>query len=370
MSTQSSVAPVSTDGQDRSIETLRGLAVLLMVFGHVIGDSASTGLQVADGSWLRYIYFSLMFVRMPLFTVISGYVYALRPVSPNTNLNRFMKGKVRRLLIPFLFVGTLQLLVRTVIPSVNRPIDVNNLWQYYAYGFDQFWFLQALFTLFAIVAIVEYFGGLSTPICWAAWFALSLVISAMMPHQELFSLWGSEYLAPYFLLGLALNRFKDRYTTSIVISFAAAAFAIGVTMQQWVWWSGGDPNLDDMGWLALLVGLSGTSLILLCRRSNRWLAIIGTSSYVIYLFHVFGTAGSRVADKLLGIDSTFFLLFSGMVCGVALPMIIERLALKDRWARLCLLGLNPNRSPNKIPASTPAPQSIVPVPELQSKPIS
>ena len=96
---------IKTFKKDQSIETLRGLAIILMVAGHVIGNTSAHGMRVEDDSVFRHIYFSLKFLRMPLFTVISGYVYALRPLN-TTMIGRFIKGKARRILVPMVAVGT------------------------------------------------------------------------------------------------------------------------------------------------------------------------------------------------------------------------------------------------------------------------
>src|SRR5688572_16946795 len=98
------------------VDTLRGLAVLLMVAGHVIGDLPTTGLRVADDSTLRHFYVSLQFLRMPLFAVITGYVYAYRPLEPD-KAGRFLANKLRRLLIPLFTVATAQYLCHVYMPA-------------------------------------------------------------------------------------------------------------------------------------------------------------------------------------------------------------------------------------------------------------
>ncbi len=70
--------------QDNSVQTLRGFAIILVVMGHVIGYKGDEGMKVADDSFWRYMYYTLEYFRMPLFTVISGWVYTLRPVSKET----------------------------------------------------------------------------------------------------------------------------------------------------------------------------------------------------------------------------------------------------------------------------------------------
>jgi peptidoglycan/LPS O-acetylase OafA/YrhL len=66
--------------KDSAIQSLRGLAVILMVCGHVIGSTRANGMQVADRSAWRLFYLALKDLRMPIFTVISGFVYAMRPI--------------------------------------------------------------------------------------------------------------------------------------------------------------------------------------------------------------------------------------------------------------------------------------------------
>ena len=63
------------------VETLRGFAIVPVVMGHVIGSASDGGMKVSEDSFLRYLYFTFEYLRMPLFTVISGWVYALRPSS-------------------------------------------------------------------------------------------------------------------------------------------------------------------------------------------------------------------------------------------------------------------------------------------------
>lgn len=98
------------------IETLRGLACLLLVLYHVIGADASLGLRVEDGP-VRWLNDGLAYLRMPLFTFLSGLVYGLRPFAGNSRA--FLVGKVRRLLIPMLFVGTLFAVLQALIPGTN-----------------------------------------------------------------------------------------------------------------------------------------------------------------------------------------------------------------------------------------------------------
>src|SRR6185436_8195287 len=80
------------------------LACLLLVSYHVIGGDRDTGLRLADDHIAARINDFLALVRMPLFSFLSGMVYALRPL--RGDIGPFASGKVRRLLVPMLVVGT------------------------------------------------------------------------------------------------------------------------------------------------------------------------------------------------------------------------------------------------------------------------
>ena len=120
--------------KDLSIETLRGLAIILMVAGHVIGDAPTNGMRASDTSGFHHAYYSLKFFRLPLFTVISGFVYALRPVVSGRSLI-FLRGKARRILLPMAAVGTLEFFLRLIVPGTNSSVELSQIWRIYVYPF-------------------------------------------------------------------------------------------------------------------------------------------------------------------------------------------------------------------------------------------
>lgn len=95
-----------------SIETLRGIAILLVVIGHVIGSTPSGGMKIDYPHPLRYLYLWIDYIQMPLFTAIAGWVYALKPFSSASGFGVFVKKKALRLLVPMAVVGTLYFIVQ------------------------------------------------------------------------------------------------------------------------------------------------------------------------------------------------------------------------------------------------------------------
>lgn len=76
-----------------SVETLRGIAILLVVVGHVIGSGPDGGMKIDFPHPLRYFYVWIDYIQMPLFTAIAGWVYALKPFSASSGFGSFVRKK-------------------------------------------------------------------------------------------------------------------------------------------------------------------------------------------------------------------------------------------------------------------------------------
>ncbi|MCB2222193.1 MAG: acyltransferase [Bacteroidetes bacterium] len=327
--------------KEQSIETLRGIAIILMVAGHVIGDNSTTGLQVRDESAWRYFYYTFEYLRMPLFTAISGFVYALKPLQSD-HIGRFLKGKSRRILLPFFTVATVQYLMNALVPYVNNPVPLEGIWRIYIFSYGQFWFLQALFLVFITLSALEYYKILSNLKTWAISLGISTALLLIINQNfsiNYFSFSRYLYLLPFFLLGLGLNRFKDQLFKKPVLLLLVLTLIITVTIQQLEWFDVIQTRSHRFSTISVFVGISGIWLIFYIRRPFKWLAELGYYAYGIYLFHVFGTAGSRIFAKLLGFENMGLLFIVGLIFGLGLPILFELIILRSAILRRLFLGL-------------------------------
>lgn len=342
-------------GRDRAIETLRGLAVILMVLGHVIGNSHDRGLQVSDDSAYRHFYYSTEYLRMPLFTVISGFVYALRPMRRG-QARSFLRGKGRRLLAPLVTVSLLQFTAQSLVSGVHETHAWSDVWRIFFFGYDQFWFLQALLGVFLTVAVIEQLQLASTCGRWLSCVAVALLMSHYLPMFELFSFWGYLFLLPYFLLGLGLHRFASVIARPAVTIAAAALVIAGSSLQEMEWRMGPLPPFEPTSWLASSVGIGGVVLLFRFRCSSSWLADLGTHSFPIYLFHVFATGGTRIVLSRCGIHGSFVHLIAGLAAGLLLPIATERILERSPLLSSLLLGApSRDRKRSSRPSAAPLP---------------
>lgn len=322
--------------RDREIDTLRGFACILLVSYHVIGATLNDGLHVGTGP-LRTGEDLLGMLRMPLFTFLSGYVYARAPIGTTSAWN-FLRDKVRRLLVPMLFVGTALAAMHEWLPG-KHGWDVQWKWLHIL-PVGHFWFVEALFLIFIVVLALERIGLLETR---GRWFVCWLVAAALylMPHElEWLAIGGAITLLPFFLVGLYCRRFGfggtpatpgARHPARALVPLAAVV-AIFVAAQL----AGVESKVDTP--VALMIGTASCVLLLFARVRIAPLAYVGAYSYTIYLFHVFFASASRIALTRWGVQTISVLFACGVLAGLLLPIVLDRILSRWRPARVLALG--------------------------------
>lgn len=311
--------------RDIRIDTLRGLACIFLVGYHVIGNNPSNGLHIESG-FLREINDLLETVRMPLFTFLSGMVYAFRPLSGNWP--KFLKGKARRLLIPMLVVGTLFAIIQALVPGTNNKID--NWWLLHIYPVQHFWFVEALFWVFILIIPLELYRLLNNRLVTFLIIAAFLALAVGQPYTKLLAFRGFIYLTPFFLFGMSIVRFK---ISPLPILPSLIGF-IGIMAGVYVLTDG----VYGRSFLGCVIGMFSCYFLLGLKLKVGWLARIGIYSYSIYIFHVFFTAATRIiANKLFSVpDEINFVI--GLLFGVMGPIGVYLVAKQLPLGRLLFLG--------------------------------
>lgn len=354
-------------GTDWTIQTMRGLAILLVVVFHVRESLNQWGFLSNDHA-LSQLVDAMSFVRMPLFTVISGYVYALRPVRLDV-VKPFVVGKLRRVGLPLISVGLLLLLDHAVgvgvadLPALAHSIWLNN-------G-SYLWYLEALLWLFALTMLLELtgvlnrFGGwlsvwlLLLPLGW--WFAAARRFDE--PYTFL-ALGNTVYLAPFFFLGIGLLRYRHRLLCRPVYGSAVILLVIYTILHHLFYVGGGFVELPSMShkaaWLLLsrdtvsmVMGTTAPIVLLGSGLVLTPLVRLGQHAYAIYLFHDFGYRWPMLGlTRGWGVESLAVLLTVGMVGGLLLPIGLSHLLRRFSWLHLIFLGKRVRRNENKSVSPT------------------
>ena len=326
-----------------SIETLRGIAILLVVIGHVIGSAPDGGMKIDFPHPLRYLYVWIDYIQMPLFTAIAGWVYALKPFSPKVGFVEFARKKALRLLVPMAVVGTLYFLVQYVMPGTNNKGELSQMWRIYIYPYTIYWYLPSLFLIFMIQWVIDRYQKMETMMQWTIWSIVAVVLSLtndegiMHSLPNVFSFKGALGQLRYFFAGVAVYRFaSDLYRPSVKWMMWIMAL-LGIGLIQIVWFFPGE--YASLSRIAYPVTLIPTLFLLLVLKwHNRFFTWVGEYAYSIYLFHGFGTSGGRILLKMVGVKAVMTIFVSVTCVAAICPIIVDMVVSRFKWGKKLLLG--------------------------------
>ncbi len=141
-------------GRDRSIDLGKGLAILFVYLGHSILYHPIN--MEALYEWCDVLGRIIESFNMPMFFIISGFLFS----KTRKSTAELYKGKVKRVLVPYLFTMLILVCVKLVLPaslSYNsaakggcRSLIINAL----CYGGDR-WFVYTLFFIFVLLIPVR-----------------------------------------------------------------------------------------------------------------------------------------------------------------------------------------------------------------------
>lgn len=340
-------------GETGSIEEVRLLATALLVTYHVIGVP-DAGLTLAYPHPLRFFADLFNSFRMPAFAFIAGYIYCLRPLHLKS-MRSYVIGKLRRLAVP----GLVAMLIFAMMSSLfgrGFTVPIASLWQLLVFPYAHYWFLQAILLLFIVVGVID---GAARNRAELPLFALSfLIVLTGISGPETFSINRAVVLAPFFTFGICCYRYRhwlERHAVSIAV-FTAALFlaSFGISTARYI----ADPSIGtDANILqAMTFGMSLCILLLIWCPRHKASRKIGVFCFTIYLYHVLGTAGMRIALYRLGVTDLAVHLPLGVAAGIAVPVAIHLGALRHPITAAIILGIkqkHPRRQSDTRPARYP-----------------
>ena len=325
------------------VDTLRGIACIFLVTFHVIGDTSSAGIHVADDSAFRYYTDSVVYLRMPLFTLLSGMVYAWRPLRDTRRYPDFMRKKARRLLVPYVIFVPVLGFTQMVAPGVNGSVDFEPVnWLLTSLG--PYWFLLTTFWMFAVVALLDSYRLLESPLVFGALFVAVLAVVAAVHTEGFDFLQLGQALSrfPFFLAGMAFHRFRlipGRAATIAAVTVLLVALVVVVQLAV----RGTIGDMDSRhNIVGIALGIVFPLAFLSWKLQSHLLAWIGGYSSGIFLLHSFAVGFFRAVLDALGVeaDTPLFILASlgglfGSIFGVWLlrKVTVGKIILGEKTAK-------------------------------------
>jgi fucose 4-O-acetylase-like acetyltransferase len=317
---------------------IRGVAIMLVVIGHVIGFDRDYGMRQyynSDLSWLGLLGDIINTVHMPTFFIASGLAtdFFSRKVG---SYGDFFTTKLPRLLLPLVCWAPPFFILQSLIK--NQPITLRDIFSAIYEPYQIFWFLHAL-----IFAVTLHFlmRRLSCPKWFYFGFSVLLMGCSFLPKFDSFMIYG--YWNFFFSFGILLSGplpkldrwlwSRSRWTWAGIMLLCIATILTAKALL---------PSLSQLFILRLITGIPGFILLYLtCGLSKRGtdrialpilhssVAYLGIMSMVIYLFHGYFTRmSSLIITKFLGqiAPMEYFLILS--VMGITIPLLLNLLILR------------------------------------------
>ncbi len=322
-------------GRRLDLDRAKGLAILLVVYGHIVARQPPAG-----NDWYVWSKQALYLFHMPFFMFLSGYVSWLSGAAavPAARWPRFVASRAERLLVPFVLFGLLMLaakLAAAPFTAVDNPPDgflggvYGLLWDTERSPALSIWYLAVLFVVGCLTPpLVVAAGGGLWLVALVAAIAFALPVPAVAYMDRVAGFWI------FFVAGLAAARAGGAWLAAIDRWWPAAlallaALCVLLARAEGSYWT----RMLICGAVAL-PALHGLVRWGVFARSSA-LLFLGGMSMAIYLFNTLAIGATKaVLSRVLSWDGTGFLVFAPVlfVAGVLGPVVIKLLVLRRiRW---------------------------------------
>ena len=296
------------------MDVLRGTSIVLVVFNHaILFTNAATGSPPA--AWALNELFAP--IRMPLMVLLSGLLVA---PSLARGTKRYVVGKVRRVLYPYLVWSALALVLLALwglrdglvggADPVGDPV-ASEWWtplQVLFSPVEHLWFLYDLFLFYLIALGVRWISPM-----WIA--VVALAAAALIPDFEVRRFF---FLLVFFMLGVWFSQrpgLLDRVLARVWVFWLSAAVALGIVVA--VALGGG------IRYQAISVPVVAAGIVLATVAAKRIggapalrpLRFVGRDSLVFYLVHWWPTSAGVALGSLSG--NGWVAILAGFVAGLA-----------------------------------------------------
>lgn len=312
------------------IDVARGIGVILVVFGHVLGGLVGAGI-VPHGPAALWANYALYTFHMPLFFFLAGLNV---PHSLARGTGPFLRAKLWTLAYPYVLWSLIQGgVIMLASRHVNTPIAAADLLAIPYRPIAQFWFLYALLLCHVLAAMARrlaLLAGLATA---------GFVVFQLLPVRPDLAL--TLHDLPLYVAGIWLARTATAWTPPggarwgwTGAAAVACAFALAVLL------AGPQSGFDEQALAAAPACVLGVLGVVWASKlvARGWLAAVGRMSMTIYVLHILAAAGMRIVLLRLSISpQPAVYLLAGTAAGVLAPMLVH--VVLSRAGVLPLLGL-------------------------------
>lgn len=329
------------------VDYARGIAIILVAYRHVFEGIKSSHIPVSNYLYLEHFNIVFFSFRMPLFFIVSGIF--LSASFAKRGLRKYIENKARIILYPYFLWGCIQITLQIIFADYTNGSRDLHSYLYLLYlpnEIEQFWYLYALFNVSVLYVLLKYVLKLNK--VYQYLLAVVMFYTAAVCHQKNFNIgFVSDILHNYIfiLLGDTISKaIRNKENLKRLESWTLSALLIIPFAISQLFFLLKNLNYPGMKFryieyyqpfLFLAIALTGCAFVIsvcfLLQRYNNfaWLRKIGRYSLYIYVSHVIVFAGLRAFTvHYLHISNVPFLLITGILSGLFVPIVLYELSVK------------------------------------------
>lgn len=322
-----------TTVRDNSFDILKGVLILLVVFGHSVQDvCVYNGIDPYHVNSFNFVYL----FHMPLFVFVSGY---FSHSIANKRFSEVFKSKALRLLLPWFVWSSIDLMLNAVLGHIEFN-GLSSIASSLFYQYTKIWYLVCVFVLSIVYYPIIYFckGGGNKFLILSLGIVVLWILSLLFADRPVIAAVNMLQISRQFLvfgLGVLYYYQKDKIKVMHIAAIAALAL-IGILINfhfNGVWF--GDYTLEQK----IFNGLCFTVIMFVILKfvSNKLSQLsglcrpiiwLGQNSLAIYVIHMIGRTICKQADIVntgsFTLDSLCVMILY-LVFSLSLTLIIKKL---------------------------------------------
>ena len=307
------------------LDSLKGFAIFLVVVGHVILGYMHTGMFIEHQWSLQFVYDVIYSFHMPLFFIISGFLYKLTWRQKDIRLAKSISNKVLNMVLMYILFSVVFWIFKYIAAEygniqMSDQFILMDLLYIFISPLAYLWFLYVLIWLFLTVPIFESIIKPTTVfIIFLCLYFFMLPVHGLLKIINLII-----YGGVYFTLGSVLCMYQDQLRTIICNKLIGIGF-ISIVLAVITF-----PYIEVHNILKFICATSGSvflSILFFKFKNIKWVTIwnlCGRYSLGIYILHLYFSGPLRTIFKHLSIDNIMVCLILSCLISTIVPIFIVK----------------------------------------------
>jgi len=309
---------------------LRGIAIILVVIGHVIGYNREYGMRHIYNSDLSALGWLCDFINtfhMPIFFIASGIAFAVFS-NKNTSFQKFFCSKFEKIIIPLICWSPIYFVFQSL--SKGKHFTFGDIVKATIYPYEIFWFLHAL--IFATFLSFICFKLFKSKLVYLS---LSIILFFLG-----FGYWNLFYAFGVFLASYLYNirLILEKLPLVLIFIMGSCSITTMIFTKNLIAVNDVEPSRiinGPIGFLFMYMMVSENRILLpkllesLRNSITSHFLYLGKMSMIVYLFHGYFTRSTIIIlTKLLGLPNPIFYFIIVSFTGVLGPIVLYKVLQK------------------------------------------